>query len=669
MLYSLASLVELLLFCWGGFLILHNRGRRLSESLGLGLGLALILLSFIFQISFLLGRPHLSFAIELLLVIGIIAKTYKDYAFAGQVLRSFCLFFKRHWFIISLSAIPILYAGIKAVIAPQESLDVLVYHLPRVFIFQHHNSLLLDKVCKMHNAIFPVGSDILPHLFLRFNTDIGVGIFSFLAYLSILFGNYALSRKYLSEKGSLAVCLIIAGLPQFFLQSWIDKNNIFTASAAMFCLLAVSRLMDKPTSRNLFLVMLGLMFGVSAKTTFLAFLLPFSIFFGVSVLRKYGIRIWIVQIRKSWYWWLAGLIPLIVLSQLWLFIHNHIVWGSWAGPIGFVAFHKNQDGLLGGIANLIRFSFQFIDFLSITHVILDKVADFSVVKALQSIYDTVVYPIVGDAGLQSKLPFSMIWRTHQSHGGFGPFGLLVIIPAILVSLRTRPTFSRNVALTLLSFLFIFCMSSAWSAYKIRMLVIFFACSGPCVSNFFDRLTIKKQGKTFLFLGTSLASILILFYVCLYEQDLPVFNSHDPRRLSIQDSYWVQSDWGRDRLYSANQFYGDERLKTLAEFFPEGSRVGFFSQNLTRLHYYFLHIPQVEFESICMDELEQRSEPVEKFATLEEAIAKTSTPLDYVLCVGDICQTPGSQLRERLRFDGNQEETFIFEVLPPQSQDF
>jgi len=78
---------------------------------------------------------------------------------------------------------------------------------------------------------------------------------------------------------------------------------------------------------------------------------------------------------------------------------------------------------------------------------------------------------------------------------------------------------------------------------------------------------------------------------------------------------------------------------------------------------------VEFESICMDELEQRSEPVEKFATLEEAIAKTSTPLDYVLCVGDICQTPGSQLRERLRFDGNQEETFIFEVLPPQSQDF
>ncbi|MFP4317738.1 MAG: glycosyltransferase family 39 protein [Phormidium sp.] len=669
MLYSLASLVELLLFCWGGFLLLHHRERRLSESLSLGLGLALILLSFIFQVSFLVGRPHLSFAIEILLAIWILVKTYKNYGFVQQVLRSFGLFYRRHLLLISVSAVPILYAGVKGFIAPQESLDVLVYHLPRVFIFQHHNSLLLDKVCKMHNAIFPVGSDILPHLFLRFDTDIGVGMFSFLAYLSILFGNYALSRKYLSENGSLAVCLIIAGLPQFFLQSWIAKNNIFTASAAMFCLLAVSRLMDKPTSRNLFLVILGLMFGLSAKTTFLAFLLPFTIFFGLSVLRNYGIRIWMDQIRQYWYWWLVGLIPILVLSQLWLFIHNHIVWGSWAGPTGFVAFHKNQDGLLGGIANLFRFLFQFIDFLNITHIILEKGADFSVVNALQSVYDSIVYPIVGDAALQSKLPFSMIWRTHQSHGGFGPFGLLVIIPAILVSLRTRPTFPRNVALTLISFLFIFCMSSAWSAYKIRMLVIFFACSGPCVSNFFDRLTINRRGKKSLFLGASLASILILFYVCLYEQDLPVLNSHDPRKLSIRDSYWVQSDWGRDRLYSPNQFYGDERLKTLAEFFPEGSRVGFFSQNLTRLYYYFLHIPQVEFESICMDDLEQRSEPVEKFATLEEAIAKTSPPLDYVLCVGEICQSPGLQLRERFRFDKNQEETIIFEVLPPQSQNF
>ncbi len=664
MLYSLASLVELLLFCWGGFLVLHHRGRRLSESLALGLGLALILLSFIFQLSFLVGRPHLSFAIEIALVIGILVKTHQNYGFFQQVLRSCCSFFKRHPTIVGVSAIPIIYAGIKAVIAPQESLDVLVYHLPRVFVFQHHNSLLLDKICKMHNAIFPVGSDILPHLFLRFNTDIGVGIFSFLAYLSILFGNYALSRKYLSEKGSLAVCLIIAGLPQLFLQSWIAKNNIFTASAAMFCLLAVSRLMDKPTSLNLFLVIIGLMFGLSAKTTFLAFLLPFTFFFGLSVLRKYGIRIWIDKIRQSWYWWLVGLIPILVLSQLWLFIHNHIVWGSWSGPIGFVAFHKNQDGLLGGIANLVRFLFKFVDFLNINHIILEKAADFSVINALQSVYDTIVYPIVGDAGLQSEIPFSMIWRTHQSHGGFGPFGLLVIIPAIFVSLRTRPTFPRNVALTLISFLLIFCMSSAWSAYKIRMIVIFFACSGICVSNFFARLTINETGKKFLFLGTSLASILILVYVCLYEQDLPVFNSHNPRRLSIRDSYWVQSNWGRDRLYSANKFYGDERLKTLAEFFPQGSRVGFFSQNLTRLHYYFLHIPQVEFESICMDELEQRSEPVEKFDTLEDAMLTLSTPLDYVLCVGEQCQTPGTQLRERLRFDKNQEETIIFEVLPP-----
>ncbi|MCC5898622.1 MAG: glycosyltransferase family 39 protein [Phormidium sp. BM_Day4_Bin.17] len=665
MVYSFVSFLELLLFCWGGFLILHYPGRRLSESLSLGIGLALIAVSFIFQAAFLIKLPEISIAIEILMAVGIIIATLKQTDVLKQLLRSFSLFFARNTAVVSLSFIPIAYAGIKSFFAPQESLDVLAYHLPRVSLFQAESTVLLDRVCKMHTAIFPVGADILPHLLLRFDTDIGVSFFSFLAYISIILGNYCLSRRYLSERGSLAVCLVIASLPQLFLQSWIAKNNIFTASAAMFCLLAVTRILDKPTSRNLFLVLLGLTFGVSAKTTFLAFALPFTIFFGISVIRKYGLRIWVYEIRQSWYWWLIGLIPLVVLSQLWLFIHNHIVWGNWSGPPAFVDFHKNQDGIIGGLANLVRFGFQFIDFLNITNVLLEQIASFSPVETLKSIYDSIFYPIFGEAALQSQRPFSMIWRVHQTHGGFGPLGLLIVIPSILASVRTRPAFTRNVALTLLSFLLIFCLSSAWSLYKIRMLVVFFACSGPCIANLFSRLVTHGRREVLLLLGTSFISISLLFYVSLYEQDLRVLNSYYPWRWSIQDSYWIQSDWGRDRLYSPNKFYGDERLETLANFFSEGSRVGLLTQNETRLHYYFIHIPQAEFKDICMDDVQQRAYPVQKFATLEEAISKTSSPLDYVLCVGDVCQTPGPKLRERFRFERNQEATIIFEVLPPQ----
>lgn len=342
MLYSLVSFLELLLFCWGGFLILHHPGRRLSESFSLGIGLALAAISFLFQVSFLAGRPSVSIAVESLLVIGILIASYKQGSRLKNTFRASFLFFKKHIALLVLSFIPIFYAGIKSFFAPQESLDVLAYHLPRVFLFQAENTVLLDSVCKMHTAIFPVGADILPHLFLRFQTEIGVSFFSFLAYISIVLGNYCLSRKYLSERGSLAVCLVIASLPQLFLQSWIAKNNIFTASAAVFCLLAVARLLDKPISQNLFLVLLGLMFGLSSKTTFLAFALPFSIVFGLSVFRKYGLRIWVHEIRRNWSWWLIGLIPLLVLSQLWLFIHNHVIWGSWSGPPAFVEFHKNQ---------------------------------------------------------------------------------------------------------------------------------------------------------------------------------------------------------------------------------------------------------------------------------------------------------------------------------------
>lgn len=667
MLYSLISFLELFLFCWGGFLILHHRGRRLSESLSLGIGLALITVSFIFQASFLAQFPSLSIVFEILIAIVIIGLIKKRGSITKEFLRSSHLFFKRNIGLASLSFIPIFYTGIKSFFAPQESLDVLAYHLPRVFLFQAENTILLDRVCKMHTAIFPVGADILPHLFLRFNTDIGVSFFSFLSYLSIILGNYCLSRKYLSERGSLAVSLVIASLPQLLLQSSIAKNNIFTASAAIFCLLAFTRLLDRPTSRNVFLVLLGLVFGLSAKTTFLAFALPFTIFFGLSIVRKYGLQIWVNEIRQHWFWWLIGLIPLVVLSQLWLFIHNHIIWGSWSGPAEFVEFHKNQAGLLGGLANLVRFGFQFIDFLNITNLLTQEIFNFSPVDTLKVIYDSIFEPIFGEAALQSQRPFSMIWRVHQTHGGFGPLGLLIVIPSILASLRTRPSFTRNLALTLISFLLIFCLSSAWSLYKIRMLVVFFACSGPCISDLLSRLTIAGKQRNLLFLGISYASIFLLFYVSLYDQDLRVLNSYYPWRWNIQESYWVQSDWGRNRLYSPNRFYEDERLETLANFFPQGSQVGLFTQNETRLHYYFMHIPQVEFKDICMDSVQQRAYPVQKFATLEEAISKTSTPLDYVLCVGEVCQTPGPRLRERFRFERNEEATTIFEVLPSRLQ--
>ncbi len=660
---QIISLLELLLICLGGFLIVHSPGRRLSESLALGINLGLIALSFSFQFSFLLGVPQLSFFWESLLVILSISLVSRQKNTLKATSSALARMSKKYRLIFIFSGVPIAYLGLKALVMAQGSRDVVGYGLSRVSIFQQQETLLLDRVCQIHQAIFPVGTDILAHLFLRWNTDWGAGFFNFLAYLSILLGNYALARKYVSEKLAIAVTLAIASLPQLMFQGWIAKNNIFTASATIFCLLILDRLFTSPTSANLFLLILGLFFGVAAKTTFLAIALPLLILYGIPLIQKYGLKIWIREIRQHWRFWLAGTVPLLVMSQLWLFIHNHQAWGTWSGPRGFVDFHKNQEGLLGGLANLVRFILEFVDSTPIPPDLVDSVFKVSIFDHIEQAYYQVLKPLFGEAGLQSGETFGLVFIPHQALAGFGLLGLILILPSILISFWSPPKFSKRLAGTLLSFLLIFCLTSTWSQYKMRMLIPLFAASGACVAQCLSRITHTRNRESLFFSIITLTSILNLFYISLYDWDARILTSYNPTGWNLQASDWVRSDWGRDRLYPAENYHGDERLKILAEFFPEGSRVGFFTEGSTRLHYYFLHLPQVEFQSICMDDRSRRSFPGQTFDTLEDAMLTHSTPLDYVLCVGEQCQTPGNQLQERFYFPSEEETLFIFEVLP------
>ncbi|KPQ39929.1 MAG: hypothetical protein HLUCCO16_05355 [Phormidium sp. OSCR] len=657
----LFSLIEICFLCCGFTLLVYDYKNRLSTSIAFGINLAIISLSFIFQLSFLVNISQASFLMEIPLVFVMMGVVWANKQKTKVIAKQIISFISSRPFLSCFTAIPLLYLGIKSIVFPQNTGDVLTYHFPRVFIYQSQNSLFLDNVCKVHHAVFPVGSDILPHAFLRFNTDIGGGFFSFLAYLVIVTGNYALARKYASERLSVAVAFTIASIPQLIFQGWVAKNNVFTASAAIFCLLVVDKLLKSPTSKNLFLLVLGLLFGLAAKTTFLAFAFPFIIFYGLSLIKKYGIKIWLSEIRQNWYWWLAAIVPLGVMSQIWLFIYNHIIWGTWSGPPGFVDFHKNQDGIRGGIANFVRFSFEFIDSTPIPK---EKVNEFfGFFDILERIYEILFHPVFGDAGLQGSRIFHLSLITHQGFSSFGLLGVLVLIPCIFMNVWNRTLFSRNLAYTLLLFLVIFCFTSTWSPTKIRMLLLFFACSGACVANSLPRFIKTYKQELIVYYLISSVAILNLFYISLYDLDALVLKGYRPTNWDLKSSDWVQGDWGRDRLYFAEKYHGDERLKILAEFFPEGSRVGFFTESSTRLHYYFLHLPQVRFQSICMDEPHRRNFPSQTFDTLEDAMLTLSPPLDYVLCVGEQCQTPGNQLQERFHFPSEEETLFIFEVLP------
>ncbi len=227
---STIVILEVFWFCLGGAIFAYRPSRRVSEALSLGIVIALMLLSIIFQVSFLLELPSFSFFLE--------------------------------------------------VLVPPANYDSMTYNLSRVFLFQQENSLFLKSVNTPRQALMVMGSDILSYAFLRFYSDYGVGIFSFLAYISVGVGTYALSRNFAPVKISIASTLVIVSLPEFCFQATATKNDIFTAASAVFCFLTAYRVLESLNIEDFSLTILGLSFGFSAKTTFLAFLVPFTITFG-----------------------------------------------------------------------------------------------------------------------------------------------------------------------------------------------------------------------------------------------------------------------------------------------------------------------------------------------------------------------------------------------------
>ena len=88
--------LEVLCFCLGGVLFVSSPSRRVSETLSLGICLGLMLLSVIFQVSFLLEIPQISFVLEGLFLILIFYHARKKHREIQKILIATKDFFIEH---------------------------------------------------------------------------------------------------------------------------------------------------------------------------------------------------------------------------------------------------------------------------------------------------------------------------------------------------------------------------------------------------------------------------------------------------------------------------------------------------------------------------------------------------------------------------------------------
>ncbi|BAQ66141.1 glycosyltransferase family 39 protein [Geminocystis sp. NIES-3709] len=532
----------------------------------------------------------------------------------------------------------------------------MTYNLARVLLFQQEKSLFLTEVSLESQAIFPVGSDILHHSFLRFYTDYGIGIFSFIAYLIISFGTYSLARRYASQEHSLIATLVIASLPELVLQSTSTKNDILTASVALFCFILAYRLLTNINVEDLVLLPISLSFGISCKTIFIAFTLPFVIIFSYLLIKEYSWQYLLKTIIKYKDFFLVSILPIFVFLPLFTFYHNYNHFGSWNGSEEFADLHKQTDGIKGTLGNLVRYIFQSIDSLEpleltskyVTEKILDHEA-YTITDYLMKFYNNTFHLIFGHSGIMKSplfplisnndgIPFFILRAMTEDISWFGILGFILVIPCIIYGVFQRDLFLKAVSINLISYSLILCNQLAWQPWANRFFSLFFGTSGVLIAYLFTNIKLNK------FLGKliTLISIFTLIYVATFNNPKPllkepfeVTNLTDFNPLHWTKSIREKSIWSKTNLGKNRTFYFDIHgfppVNILSKYIVDNSKVALITTHDTWIYQYLFYNPNFKIIPFSYKDINL----VDKINNIYN--------IDYIFCldVDNNCQNLGN----------------------------
>ena len=636
MYFSLISLFELGLLIIGSVLLFHRWGYSRAQALSLAIIVTLLIFSLIFQITFLLGVPGLSFPVEGVLVIGALVMIFRERHRLSDICTSLLRFIHCHQIMSIVVVLCVAYLGLQAFLLPEGNYDSMRYNLTRVLLFQQDRSMYLTNITEFPQAVFPVGGDILSHLFLRYYTDYGLATIRFLAFLSIGFGSYALSRNRASARIAWTVMLIVISFPLLVRQATGTKPDILATSVVVMCLLCAERLLNRPNLRDGLMIVLGLGFGMSIKTTFLAFLIPFALVFAYLFLKRYGVEAIFRIFKKNWLWVIIIVPAVLVFSQLWLFLHNYNHWGHWAGPTEFVSHHKNQDGLWGAVANLLRYGMQSMHLMTPTDVLSEWLSGEKISDLLEKVYEQVLYPVIGDSGAawpHNIVPLTLSdwnWGDGENGAWFGPFGFLLVIPALVYAIASGSAYLRMVSIVMVVYAVVLSWQVSWMPWNCRFFGPVFVGASGCLGFCLARWQTRRSLQTMQIVALS-----ILVYCCAVNQAKSLLGpgamEQSARQFTlapglIEQSIWVQTDWGRDRHYYARRYYGNNRVKEFIQVVKPNARVAVVSQHLGWLFHYLLYRPDVHFV------------PLSSMDSAGKALGLDSLEgFDYLLCINRSCE--------------------------------
>lgn len=633
---ALIPLIEILAFCLVGFVWLRGSSPPYSVTAALALGIisGLGLLSLLLQVSFLLGNSALSWLLEGVTLVGLVWWTRSRWGGLVELGQRCWQLWCSYPVSLSIFVAALGYLLAQAYLLPPSSWDALVYHLPRVLLWEQNQSLFLRDYSLPHQAVFPVGSDILFHLFLRLRLDYGLGVFSWLSYGVIACGTYAIARPRVSQAVALTSALAIACLPEIVYQATATKNDIIVAAVAVACIVWADRWLQVPTIDALLGLGLTLCFGVAVKTSFVLFAFFFLLLWLVLVIQR-GLFFQLLELpMQHWRVVVCCLLPGVVLSQIWLFWDNYQQYGEWLGPAELALRNQNNDGVWGAVANFTRYAFHSLHFLRPVEDASQAIAGQSVIALLQGTYDRLFAPLFGDAGKAAFIawqPFEVVWEAQEDTSWFGPVSVFLVFPAVTWAVMRGRGLTRMMGILAICLVGALSYKLGWSPWKTRFFTLMFGCTGLCVAMWLHALQVRTGAiSVWVLRGWRWVSVAILLYACFYNFTKPMM----PSDYYIgRHPIWFSSNWTRDRtIYS--KLYDGRQLEYMSQALASAQNVGIAGYG----HYFSLmfHNPSLQFLFFFMD----------RSTTEAEAVAMVRARLgeiDHLVCFNEQCAATATAL--------------------------
>ncbi|MFH1134957.1 MAG: hypothetical protein V1816_02595 [Pseudomonadota bacterium] len=591
-----------------GFFI--GQGLSWAESAAYALFSTCLAFSFLFQASFLAGVPGAAPFVEGPLTLAALAGVYKYRAGLAAAIRDLDRFRSANQIVCYGLLLGTAYLAALALVAPPSPAAwddlVKILFLERRGVIPLASSLRPDL--NPEGNFLPLNQLILPHLFLRWSTDFGIGLFGLLGYFIIAFSTYALARRFAWPPTALVVALIVMSAPRLVLLAPTPGLEILYSASALFSLLALFRLVEQPGTLDLFFLAWGLLFVQSGHPLCLAVQAILTALAAVVLHRRHGPTFWRPLVRQNRLKTLAALVPALVFSQIPLYLNLVLVHGLAPGPPGFGSFPYNREVIKGALANLVRYlleSFHLtrpVDFLS------RYLFNFSPQALVQHAYYTLLDPLFGNAG--QVYPFHLRWVPSQQYSWFGPFGFFLVLPALGYALVRGNRRVKAAAVAWIGYCYLAALIPAWKPDNAALFTVFFVGAGFLTAFFLPPWRFSLGGRRRL----KAAALLLFFYGLSCNAAQPLLDyrraawespdgGDDASRLDgffgrrvFSDNIWIKSEWGRNRLVQAEEFFGDDRVRQAALLLKPGGEVLAVAARDGSLYPFIMARPDLDFES-------------------------------------------------------------------------